>query len=89
MLPQVLLAWLVAINVITAAAYAWDKTAARRGARRIRERTLLLLNVLGGVIGAWIVFFGMRHKTRHRSFWIVQSVATVLWVVIVAVALLG
>jgi uncharacterized membrane protein YsdA (DUF1294 family) len=30
--------------------------------------------------GAWLVFFEMRHKTQRRSFWIVQSVATVLWV---------
>jgi uncharacterized membrane protein YsdA (DUF1294 family) len=86
---QFLVSWLIVINIATAVAYAWDKAAARRGARRIRERTLLLLNVLGGFIGAWIVFFGMRHKTRHRSFWIVQSVATVLWVAILAVALLG
>jgi len=34
------LAWLVAINVATAAAYAYDKLAAPRGARRVRERTL-------------------------------------------------
>ena len=89
MTGQLLGLWLLVINVATAAAYAWDKAAARRGARRIRERTLLLMNVLGGVAGAWIVFFAMRHKTRHRSFWIVQSLATVLWVVILVVALLG
>jgi len=83
-----LLAWLLAINLVTAAAYAYDKTAARRGARRIRERTLWILDALGGVGGAWLVFFGMRHKTQHRSFWIVQSLATVLWLVIlVAVAI--
>jgi len=75
-----LLAWLVAINVATAAAYARDKMAARRGARRVRERTLWILCLAGGVGGAWLVFIGMRHKTRHRSFWVVQSVATVLWV---------
>jgi uncharacterized membrane protein YsdA (DUF1294 family) len=79
------LAWLLAINVVTAVAYAWDKTQARRGSRRIPERTLLLLNLAGGFIGAWIVFFGMRHKTLHRSFWFVQSVATVLWIVAFAV----
>jgi uncharacterized membrane protein YsdA (DUF1294 family) len=72
--------WLIAINLVTGVAYALDKVAARRGGRRIRERTLWLLCFLGGVGGAWLVFFGMRHKTQHRSFWIVQSVATVLWV---------
>ena len=79
---QLVLVWLVVINVATAAAYAYDKLAAPRGARRVRERTLWILCFAGGVGGAWLVFLGMRHKTLHRSFWIVQSVATVLWVVI-------
>ena len=89
MIPAPLLWWLLAINVITAATYAYDKLAAPRGARRIRERTLWILCFAGGVLGAWIVFFGMRHKTRKRSFWIVQSLATVLWVAILLVLLLG
>ncbi|MEI8333488.1 MAG: DUF1294 domain-containing protein [Chloroflexota bacterium] len=84
-----LVGWLVVINVATAAAYARDKLSARSGGRRIRERTLLLLNVLGGVVGAWIVFFGMRHKTLHRRFWIVQSLATILWAAILLGVLLG
>ena len=77
---SLILAWLVAVNVATAAAYAYDKSAARRGGRRVRERTLWILCLAGGVGGAWFVFFGMHHKTRHRSFWIVQGVATVAWV---------
>jgi uncharacterized membrane protein YsdA (DUF1294 family) len=86
---ELLLAWLLAINVATAAAYAYDKLAAPRGRRRIRERTLWILCLAGGVGGAWLVFFGMRHKTQHRSFWIVQSVATVLWIAILLLAMLG
>src|SRR3954454_2766106 len=74
------LAWMLVINVITAIIYAHDKRAARRGARRVPERTLFLLNLAGGVVGAWAVFFIMRHKTRHISFWIVQSACTLLYV---------
>ncbi len=88
-MPEPLLAWLLVINIVTAAAYAYDKTAARRGGRRVRERTLWLMNLLGGVGGAWLVFFGMRHKTQHRSFWVVQSLATVLWIAILLTALVG
>jgi uncharacterized membrane protein YsdA (DUF1294 family) len=89
MLPQVLVVWLLVINVVTAIAYAWDKTQARRGGRRIPERRLFLLNVLGGFGGAWLVFFGMRHKTQHRSFWVVQSVATIAWVLVLVSLLFG
>jgi uncharacterized membrane protein YsdA (DUF1294 family) len=89
-IPVPLLWWLLAINLVTAAAYAYDKLAApRQGARRVRERTLWLLCLAGGVAGAWIVFFGMRHKTRHRSFWIVQSVATAVWAGILVWLLVG
>jgi uncharacterized membrane protein YsdA (DUF1294 family) len=88
-IPSLLLWWLVAINVVTAVAYAADKIAARRGARRIRERTLWILCLAGGVLGAWLVFFGMRHKTRHRSFWVVQSIASVIWVAALLVLLLA
>ena len=78
-----MLAWLVVVNVITAATYAWDKRSAHHpGARRVRERTLWLLCLVGGVAGAWFVFFGMRHKTLHRSFWLIQGAATVLWLAI-------
>lgn len=87
--PELLVAWLVAINLATAAAYAYDKLAAPRGARRVRERTLWILCLAGGVGGAWLVFLGMRHKTQHRSFWVVQSLATVLWVAILVGVLLG
>lgn len=89
MLEQLLLPWLVVINVVTGAVYAWDKVSARRGTRRVPERTLFLLNFLGGFIGAWLVFLLMRHKTLHRSFWVVQSLATVLWVIVLVVVLLG
>ena len=84
------LAWLAIINVVAAAMYAKDKLAAKRpGARRVRERTLWLLCFAGGVGGAWLVFFGMRHKTLHRSFWIVQGLASVLWIVILLRLILG
>jgi uncharacterized membrane protein YsdA (DUF1294 family) len=77
--------WLFVINLVTAAAYAYDKLAAPRDMRRVRERTLWVLCFAGGVVGAWIVFLGMRHKTRHQSFWIVQTAASILWVVLIVV----
>ena len=61
------LGWLAIINVASAFAYAQDKRAARRSARRIPERTLFMLNLAGGVVGAWLIFFGMRHKAAPCS----------------------
>jgi uncharacterized membrane protein YsdA (DUF1294 family) len=88
-MPSWLLTWLVAINLVTFAAYAWDKSQSRRtGARRVRERTLWILCLAGGVAGAWIAFFALHHKTRHRSFWSVQIAASVLWTVLLGVVVL-
>jgi uncharacterized membrane protein YsdA (DUF1294 family) len=84
-----LVAWLFVINLATAAAYAYDKLAAPRERRRVRQRTLWLLCLAGGFVGAWVVFFGMRHKTQHQSFWIVQTIATVAWLAIIVVVLTG
>lgn len=74
-----LVAWLAAASLVTAVTYAYDKIAAPRSWRRIRERTLWFLCLAGGVPGAWLVFFGMRHKTLHRSFWAVQIAASAVW----------
>ena len=61
--------YLLAVNVLAFSAMGIDKRKAKRqGARRIRERTLLLLAAAGGSVGA---ICGMRlfhHKTLHKQF---------------------
>ena len=59
---------LVSLNGVTVLAYALDKRAARRGARRVPERTLLTLGLAGGWPGAIVAQRRLRHKTRKRSF---------------------
>lgn len=60
--------YLWVINGLTLLIIGWDKLRAKRRKRRIPERTLLWLVVLGGspgaVLGRWM--FG--HKTRKRGF---------------------
>lgn len=74
------LLWMAGINLATALAYLRDKRAAQRGTWRVPERRLFALNALGGVLGAWLMFFGLRHKTRHTAFWVVQSLCSALHV---------
>lgn len=76
----VYLLYMVGVNLLTAYWYYRDKRAAQQKKWRIPERTLFLANFLGGVVGAWLVFLGLHHKTRHFSFWMVQGVATLLHV---------
>ncbi|MGH2559780.1 MAG: DUF1294 domain-containing protein [Thermomicrobiales bacterium] len=71
-------------TVVTLLAFAFDKGLAKAGGRRVPEVVLLGLSLCGGVLGGWIGMLGFRHKTRHRRFWVVQWVATAIWVAIVA-----
>ncbi|MBL8726460.1 MAG: DUF1294 domain-containing protein [Planctomycetes bacterium] len=57
------------LNAVTLAVYGFDKWRARRpGARRVPERTLLWLVLLGGWVGAWLGMAWFRHKTQKASF---------------------
>ncbi len=64
----VLAGYLVLINVITFAVYGADKRRAQKDRWRVPERTLFLLAVLGGSIGALLGMRVFRHKTRHWYF---------------------
>lgn len=55
-------------NVITFVAYAVDKSAASRGGRRIRERTLHGLGLIGGWPGALLAQRLCRHKVSKMAF---------------------
>src|SRR5690349_13577015 len=60
--------WLIAISLL-AFVFSWcDKDSAKRGARRTREDTLLLLVALGGALGAGLAMLLFRHKTSKRPF---------------------
>ena len=63
-----LAAWLGFINLAAFAAMGMDKSRAKRGAWRIRERTLFLLALFGGSLGAIAGMWLFRHKTRHWYF---------------------
>jgi uncharacterized membrane protein YsdA (DUF1294 family) len=73
------------MSVICFAAYALDKSAARRGERRTPESRLLLLGLLGGWPGAVLAQQWLRHKTVKQPFrslfWLTVAVnlALFLW----------
>ena len=65
--------WLVLINLVTFLVFGLDKWKARRkvrneAVRRVPEKTLFLLSILGGSIGALLGMKVWHHKTLHKSF---------------------
>lgn len=66
------------LSLSTFIAYAIDKTAARRGTRRTRERTLHLMALAGGWPGGFMAQRILRHKSRKESFQLVFWTTVVL-----------
>ena len=72
---MILVYWLILVNLVAFILFGYDKACAKKKARRIPERTLLLWAWLGGSIGA---FLGMRifhHKTLKPKFYVVPVLA--------------
>ena len=61
-------AWCAVASAATLLAFARDKAAAAAGGRRTPERTLHLLELLGGWPGALLAMALLRHKNRKASF---------------------
>ena len=71
---------------MTFTVYGVDKAKARRGVWRVPEKTLFLLPLLGGSVGALLGMLVFRHKTKHWYFvWgipliLLAQIALAVWV---------
>jgi uncharacterized membrane protein YsdA (DUF1294 family) len=67
-----------ALSLAAFALYGLDKVQARRGGRRVPERTLHVLALAGGFAGAWLGMRAFRHKTRKPGFIVLLLLAACL-----------
>ncbi len=79
------LAWLLAISLVTFLTYGYDKLIAGSGRTRVPERVLLALAFAGGTLGALAGMWLFRHKTAKASFrlkfWLVVAAQIAVLVV--------
>ena len=80
--------YLAAVNVVAFIMCVVDKRAAIKGQRRISEKALFTISIIGGAAGMLVGMLLVRHKTKHKSFMVfvpllivVHVVILVLWVV--------
>lgn len=77
--PQgILLLYFILINLIGFIIMGVDKYKARHNRWRIPEKTLMLIALLGGSLGALIGMHTFRHKTKHKLFTIGVPVILIL-----------
>ena len=79
---MILVYWLILVNLAAFILYGMDKSYAKKGARRIPEKTLLLWAFLGGSIGAFLGMKVFHHKTLKPKFAVTVPVLMVLEIVI-------
>jgi uncharacterized membrane protein YsdA (DUF1294 family) len=75
---QILVLALLFFNALCFLLFFLDKQKARRGQRRISEKTLHLATLAGAAPGAWAAIFLLHHKNRKSAFWGVTLLLTIL-----------
>lgn len=68
MIENLQMIYFIGVNVLAFLVFGYDKQQARKKRWRVPEKTLFLLAMLGGSIGAWIGMQTFRHKTKHWTF---------------------
>ncbi len=70
--------YLMIINLITYFLYSYDKRQSKtRNARRISEKCLLTLSLIGGGLGGYLAMIFKHHKTKHWYFTITNILSIV------------
>ncbi len=59
-----------------------DKRKAVKHAFRISEKTLFIIQILGGAIGGTIGMYTFRHKTKHWYFVIGFPAIALVWIIV-------
>ena len=74
--------YMIAINLIAFIFYGIDKRKAIKGSRRIPEKTLILLVVIGGAFGGFLGMKLFHHKTQKKKFYITVPIFVVLYLAV-------
>ena len=76
--------YLAAVNILLCALMGADKLLAKLQKRRIPEKALFALAVLGGALGGTVGMYSFHHKTLHKSFAIGFPLLTIVQIAAVA-----
>jgi uncharacterized membrane protein YsdA (DUF1294 family) len=79
--------YFIAVSLLAIGLTIYDKRAAHKGSWRIKERTLLIVSILGGSLALLLTMRGVRHKTKHGKFMVGIPVIIILQIAVVVFVL--
>ncbi|PJA90407.1 MAG: DUF1294 domain-containing protein [Candidatus Magasanikbacteria bacterium CG_4_9_14_3_um_filter_32_9] len=74
LLAQILIIYLIIINIATFFYFGLDKMKASLAHKRISEKKLWTLSMVGGSLGGILGMHFFRHKTQKLSFQIIMAI---------------
>lgn len=80
-LDNILLFYLLIINFVSIIVFIVDKNNAKNCRRRVPEKTLHFLELLGGVFGILLFSKIIRHKSSKKSYYIITYIILIFWLV--------
>ncbi|MBP1644508.1 MAG: hypothetical protein H6Q16_83 [Bacteroidetes bacterium] len=72
--------YLLIINIISILVFAIDKVQAKNQKRRIPEKILHLLELLGGVFGIIVTMYLIHHKSSKWQYYIITFIILIAWI---------
>ena len=76
---EIFLLYFTIISVLTILVTVYDKKVSKKqGKRRISEKALMILAIMGGSIVEYLTMLKIRHKTKHKKFMIGLPVIIIL-----------
>ena len=75
--------WFILISAVSIIMTVYDKWAAKRKKRRVPERTLLSLGIVGGAAAMYLTMKCIRHKTKKKKFMVGLPLEILLHVLII------
>ncbi len=86
---KIIIVYFALISLVAVIVTVADKVAAKKGAWRVPEATLMIIGLFGGALAMFITMKTIRHKTKHMKFMIGLPLEIVLHAVIVCFLLFG
>lgn len=77
-----IITYFILISAIAFFITVYDKIAAKKEARRISEKSLLLIGLAGGASVMYVTMQIIRHKTLHAKFMILLPLMIILHIVL-------